>query len=124
MRRCGFWEGLIWPERGSKTPLSGNHQAENDEPQPQVVTALGLRMTNWAPSSPSECWEASRSTAAREVAHACELDINRLQQQITFDGGQADSLSARVRVVEQELDVHHAILSVARATRTSARCRR
>ncbi len=47
----------------------------------------------------------SRSTAAREVAHACELDINRLQQQITFDGGQADSLSARVRVVEQELDV-------------------
>jgi len=47
----------------------------------------------------------SRSTAAREVAHVCELDINRLQQQITFDGGQADSLSARVRVVEQELDV-------------------
>ena len=47
----------------------------------------------------------SRATAAREVAHACELDINRLQQQITFDGGQADGLSARVRVVEQELDV-------------------
>ncbi|MEQ1909401.1 MAG: chromosome segregation protein SMC [Vicinamibacterales bacterium] len=47
----------------------------------------------------------SRATAAREVAHACELGINRLQQQITFDGGQADQLSARVRSVEQELDV-------------------
>ena len=28
-------------------------QAENEEPQPQVVVALGLRMTNWAPSNPS-----------------------------------------------------------------------
>ena len=47
----------------------------------------------------------SRATATREIAHACELDINRLQQQITFDAGQADQLGARVRVVEQELDV-------------------
>ena len=50
----------------------------------------------------------SRATAAREVAHAAELDINRLQQQIVFDGGQADSLSARGRAVEQEIDVLHA----------------
>lgn len=28
-------------------------QAENEEPQPQVVVALGLRITNCAPSSPS-----------------------------------------------------------------------
>ena len=34
----------------------------------------------------------SRATAAREVAHACELDINRLQQQITFDGGPGGSI--------------------------------
>ncbi len=45
----------------------------------------------------------AKATAAREVAHAAELDINRLQQQITFDGGQADSLSARAQIVEQEL---------------------
>ena len=50
----------------------------------------------------------SRATAAREVAHARELGINRLQQQITFDRGQADSLSARARAVDQELDVLHA----------------
>ena len=47
----------------------------------------------------------SRATAAREIAHACELGINRLQQQITFDGGQADSLSARARVVAQEIEL-------------------
>jgi chromosome segregation protein len=50
----------------------------------------------------------TRATAAREVAHAAELDINRLQQQIVFDGGQADTLSARARAVEQEIDVLHA----------------
>jgi chromosome segregation protein len=47
----------------------------------------------------------SHATAAREIAHASELAINRLQQQITFDGGQADSLAARARVVEQEIGV-------------------
>ncbi len=29
------------------------HYAENDEPQPQEVVALGLRITNCEPSSPS-----------------------------------------------------------------------
>ncbi|MGC4085663.1 MAG: hypothetical protein QM736_26940 [Vicinamibacterales bacterium] len=47
----------------------------------------------------------SRATAAREVAHAAELDINRLQQQITFDAGQADSLAARGRAIAQEIDL-------------------
>lgn len=28
-------------------------QTEKEEPQPQVDTALGFLMTNWAPSSPS-----------------------------------------------------------------------
>lgn len=28
-------------------------QTENEEPQPQVVVALGLRITNCEPSSPS-----------------------------------------------------------------------
>ena len=47
----------------------------------------------------------SRATAAREVAHAAELDINRLQQQITSDTGQADLLGARGRAVAQEIDI-------------------
>jgi chromosome segregation protein len=57
----------------------------------------------------------SRATAAREVAHARELAINRLQQQIAFDGEQADSLDARARVVGQEIDVLHARREPARA---------
>ncbi len=28
-------------------------QVEKEEPQPHVVVAFGLRMTNWAPSRPS-----------------------------------------------------------------------
>ena len=50
----------------------------------------------------------SRATFTREGAHAAELDINRLQQQIVFDGGQADTLSARARAVDQEIEVLHA----------------
>jgi chromosome segregation protein len=57
----------------------------------------------------------SRATAAREVAHGRELAINRLQQQIAFDSEQADSLAARARVVEQEIDVLHARREPARA---------
>ena len=47
----------------------------------------------------------SRATAAREVAHSAELAINRLQQQITFDGGQADSLEQRARTISQEIEL-------------------
>ena len=47
----------------------------------------------------------SRATAARETTHARELSIARLQQQMAFDGEQADSLSARARAVEQEMAV-------------------
>ncbi len=47
----------------------------------------------------------STATAAREIAHAAELAINRLQQQMTFDIGQADSLSARARAMAQEIAV-------------------
>ncbi len=40
--------------RGPRLRLPGfGDQAENDEPQPQVVVAFGFLMTNCAPSSPS-----------------------------------------------------------------------
>lgn len=43
--------------QGRHRPLchsnSETAQTEKEEPQPQVVLALGLRTTNWAPSSPS-----------------------------------------------------------------------
>ena len=43
------------------------------------------------------------ATAAREAAHACELSINRQQQQITFDGEQITSLDARTATLGAEL---------------------
>src|SRR4051812_13430263 len=43
------------------------------------------------------------ATAAREAAHACELDINRQQQQIAFDGEQAVSLESRTSALAVEL---------------------
>jgi chromosome segregation protein len=45
----------------------------------------------------------SRATAAREAAHACELDINRQQQQIAFDGEQIGSLDIRTSALSLEL---------------------
>jgi chromosome segregation protein len=45
----------------------------------------------------------SRATASREATHACELAINRQQQQITFDGEQIRTLESRVATVGAEL---------------------
>ena len=57
----------------------------------------------------------SHATTVRESAHARELDINRLQQQITFDREQVDALTERVQTVGAELDA----LNARRADRKS-----
>ncbi|MGE0447986.1 MAG: chromosome segregation protein SMC [Vicinamibacterales bacterium] len=57
----------------------------------------------------------SRATVAREAAHASELAINRLQQQIAFDGEQAESLDARVRTIQAEIESLHERRGPARA---------
>jgi chromosome segregation protein len=44
----------------------------------------------------------SRSTATREAAHACELTINRQQQQIAFDEEQVRALDGRISAVIAE----------------------
>jgi chromosome segregation protein len=76
----------------------------------------------------------SRATSARESAHARELAINRLQQQIAFEREQVESLTSRLQVVEQEsraldarrepagveLDERRAAAAVAQADRNSA----
>ena len=46
----------FWGSRGGgdlRHARPGDQEAVNEDPQPQVVTAFGLRMTNCAPSSPS-----------------------------------------------------------------------
>ena len=45
----------------------------------------------------------SRTTAAREAAHASELEIGRLQQQIAFDRQQVESLAAAAADIETEV---------------------
>jgi chromosome segregation protein len=45
----------------------------------------------------------SETTAAREAAHACELEMGRLQQQIAFDRQQVESLGASAGEIESEL---------------------
>ncbi len=45
----------------------------------------------------------SRTTAAREAAHASELEIGRLQQQIAFDKQQIESLATTVSDIDAEV---------------------
>jgi len=45
----------------------------------------------------------SRTTAAREAAHASELGIGRLQQQIAFDRQQVETLGRSASEIEQEI---------------------
>lgn len=54
--RCedpGIGARRAWHSRQYRWLPTHYWAAVNDEPQPQVVTALGLRITNCAPSSPS-----------------------------------------------------------------------
>jgi chromosome segregation protein len=50
----------------------------------------------------------TEATTRREAAHACELGINRQQQQIAFDKNQIEMLDARVTSVTAELDTLNA----------------
>lgn len=46
--------GLYLPRRLQlRMKLNLSVQTVKEDPQPQVVVAFGLRMTNWAPCSPS-----------------------------------------------------------------------
>src|SRR5438128_5349847 len=65
----------------------------------------------------------SRATESREAAHACELAINRQQQQMTFDREQVRSLEARGAAVAAErdaLDARRAPADTALASRRAA----
>ena len=57
----------------------------------------------------------SRATAAREAAHARELDINRLQQQIVFDKEQVEALGERAGAIGSELEALNARRAPAQA---------
>jgi chromosome segregation protein len=56
----------------------------------------------------------SEATIRREAAHACELGINRQQQQLAFDKSQIEMLRARATSVAAELDLLNARRAPAR----------
>jgi len=67
-----------------------------------------------------------RTTAAREAAHASELEIGRLQQQIAFDKQQVESLGAAAADIEAEvraLDVRRGPAEVELEARRDAAAR-
>ncbi len=45
------------------------------------------------------------ATTRREAAHAVELELNRRQQQVSFDKEQIESLGSRTAVISSELDL-------------------
>jgi chromosome segregation protein len=63
----------------------------------------------------------SRATTTREAAHACELTINRRQQQIAFDGEQLQALESRIAVMVAEVAAVEARREPARAALESRR---
>jgi chromosome segregation protein len=63
----------------------------------------------------------SRTTAAREAAHASELEIGRLQQQIAFDKQQVESLGAAASDIEAEV---HALAARREPARLELEARR
>ena len=63
----------------------------------------------------------SRATLRREAAHAGELDINRLQQQMAFDTEQVQALGGRTMSVGAELDAVNARREPARAALAARR---
>ena len=63
----------------------------------------------------------TRATASREAAHARELAINSLQQQIAFDREQVDALQARAASVAAELTTLEARREPARAALAARR---
>jgi chromosome segregation protein len=57
----------------------------------------------------------SRATTTREAAHACELTINRQQQQNAFDGEQLNTLESRIATMAAEVAALEARREPARA---------
>ena len=58
----------------------------------------------WPACESSSSRPKPSATTKREAAHACELGINRQQQQIAFDKNQIETLDARATSVTAELD--------------------
>jgi chromosome segregation protein len=63
----------------------------------------------------------SRATTTRESAHARELEINRLQQQIAFDKEQVEALGRRTETIGAELDALNARRAPAQAALAARR---
>ncbi|MEO5740647.1 MAG: chromosome segregation protein SMC, partial [Vicinamibacterales bacterium] len=101
------WEKLLfagrYQEAAQKIESLRMRLAEAREWESAAAAAVSEAESDFSRVRISLVEAEGKATGAREVVHACELDINRRQQQIEFNREQIVSLAARAEEVHAEL---------------------
>jgi chromosome segregation protein len=101
------WEKLLfagrYQEAAQRIETLRARLAEAREREGAAAAAVSEAESDFSRVRISLVEAESKATGAREAVHACELDINRRQQQIEFNREQIASLAARGDEVRAEL---------------------
>jgi chromosome segregation protein len=101
------WEKLLfagrYQEAAQKIESLRARLADAREREAAAAAAVSEAESDFSRVRLSLVEAESKATGAREAVHACELDINRRQQQIEFNREQIASLAARGEEVRAEL---------------------
>jgi chromosome segregation protein len=101
------WEKLLFAgrynEAAEKIESFRARLSDAREREAAAAAAVAEAESNFTRVRMSLVDAEARATTAREAVHACELDINRRQQQIEFNREQVSSLVTRSEEVRAEL---------------------
>ena len=101
------WEKLLfagrYQEAAQKIESLRARLADAHERETAAAAAVSEAESDFSRVRISLVEAEAKATGAREAVHACELDINRRQQQIEFNREQIASLAARAEEVRAEL---------------------
>jgi chromosome segregation protein len=101
------WEKLLFADRYQEAAqtIESLHRrlADAHERETAAAAAVSEAESDFSRVRISLVEAETRATSAREAVHACELDINRRQQQIEFNREQIASLASRAVEVRAEL---------------------
>jgi chromosome segregation protein len=101
------WEKLLfagrYQEAAQKIESLRARLADARERETAAAAAVSEAESDFSRVRISLVEAEANATGAREAVHACELDINRRQQQIEFNREQIASLAARAEEVRAEL---------------------
>ena len=101
------WEKLLfagrYQEAAQKIESLRARLANTRERETAAAAAVSEAESDFSRVRISLVEAEAEATGAREAVHACELDINRRQQQIEFNREQLVSLAARAEEVRAEL---------------------